>query len=112
MSFWDGGGQAASPVPQLADPRQLRAGLREEVDARDPEVGHAIADELDDVVRPDEQDVEVVVLDTRHEAAVVLIEHEPGVVKEPKGGFDHPTLVRDREAQALPHALALSSIAR
>ena len=108
----DGGRQAAAAIPELADPRQLGAGLRQEVDAGDPEVGDTIADELDDVVGPDEQDVEVMVLDAGHEAAVVLVEHEPGVVEEPQGRFDHPSLVRDGEAEALPHAFALSSIAR
>ncbi len=102
----NGGGQAAAPVPELADPWQLGAGLREEVDAGDAEVRHAVADELDDVVRADEQDVEVVVLDAGHEAAVVLVEHESGIVKEPKGGFDHPPLVRDGEPEALPHRSA------
>ena len=115
-SIWrvvgDGSGQAAATVPELADPRQLRAGLRQEVDAGDPEVGNPVADELDDVVGSDEQDVELMVLDARHEAAVVLVEYEPGIVEEPKGRFDHPSLVRDGEAEALPHAFALSSIAR
>ena len=108
----DGGRKATAAVPELADPRQLGAGLGQEVDAGDPEVGHAVTHELDDVVGPDEQDVEVMVLDTGHEAAVVLVEHEPGVVEEPQGRFDHPSLVRDGEAEALPHAFALSSIAR
>ena len=59
----DRGREPAPAVAERADPRQLGAGLGEEVDAGDAEVGDAVADELDDVVRPDEQDVEVVVLD-------------------------------------------------
>ena len=74
---------------------------REEVDAGDAEVGDAVADELDDVVRAHEQDVEIVVLDARDEAPVVLLEDEAGVVQEPQGRFDEPALVRDGQPQAL-----------
>ena len=65
------------------------------------EVGHAVADELDDVVRPDEQDVEVEVLDAGDEAPVVLLEDEAGVVEQRERRLDEPALVRDREAEAL-----------
>ncbi len=99
----DGRGQSTAPVAQLADARQLRAGLGQQVDARDPEVGHAVADELDDVVRPHEQDVEVEVLDPRDEAAVVLLEDEAGIVQQPQRGVDHPPLVRDGQPEALGH---------
>ena len=75
----------------------------EEVDAGDPEVGDAVADELDHVVGPDEQDVEVVVLDERDEAPVVLLEDEAGVMEQPQGRLDEPALVGDREAQAAGH---------
>ena len=71
--------------------------------AGDPEVGDAVADELDDVVRPHEQDVEVVVLDARDEAPVVLLEHEAGVVEQAQGRLDQPALVRDGEPEALGH---------
>ena len=96
----DGGGQPAAAVAELADPGQLGAGLGQEVDAGDPEVGDAVADELDDVVGADEQDVEVVVLDARDEAAVVLLEDEAGIVEQPQGRLDQPALVRDGEAEA------------
>ena len=69
----------------------------------DPEVGDAVADELDDVVRADEQDVELEVLDARDEAAVVLLEDEAGVVEQLERRLDHPPLVGDGEAEALPH---------
>ena len=67
--------------------------------AGDAEVGHAVADELDDVVRADEEDVEVEVLDARDEAAVVLLEDEAGVVEQRERRLDEPALVRDRQAE-------------
>ena len=51
------GGQPAPPVPEVPDPRELGTGLGEQVDAGDADVGDAVADELDDVVRAHEQDV-------------------------------------------------------
>ena len=102
----DGRGEPAAAVAEDADARQLGAGLAQEVDAGDPEVGDAVADELDDVVRPDEQDVEVEVLDARDQAAVVLLEDEAGVVEQPQRRLDEPALVRDREAQARGSSLA------
>jgi hypothetical protein len=44
-----------------------------------------------------------VVLDAGNQAAIVLVEDQAGVVEQPQGGFDHPSLVRDGEAEALPH---------
>ena len=99
----DGRGEPAAPVAEVADARQLGAGLGQQVDAGDPEVGDAVADELDDVVRAHEQDVEVEVLDARDEAPVVLLEDEPGVVQQAQGRFDQPALVRDGQPQALAH---------
>ena len=99
----NGGGEAALPVAEVADPRQLRARLGQQVDAGDAEVRHAVADELDDVVRAHEEHVEVVVLDARDETAVVLIKHEARIVEEPKGRFDQPSLVRDGQPEALSH---------
>ena len=53
-----GRGKAAAAVAERAQDGQLGAGLGEEVLAGDPEVGHAVADELDDVVRAHEEDVD------------------------------------------------------
>ena len=102
----DGGGQAASTVAELADPGELGAGLGQQVDAGDAEVGDAVTDELDDVVRPHEQDVEVEVLDARDEAAVVLLEDEAGVVEQAQRRLDHPALVGHGQPEALPHRSA------
>ena len=99
----DGCREATPPVAEVTDARQLGARLGQQVDAGDPEVGHAVADELDDVVRAHEQDIEVVVLDPRDEAAVVLVEHESCVVQEPEGRFDEPSLVRDGQSKAVSH---------
>ena len=99
----DGGRQPATAVAEGPDARQLGAGLGQQVDAGDAEVGHAVADELDDVVRAHEQDVEVEVLDARDQAPVVLLEHEARVVQEPQGRFDEPALVRDGQPEAFPH---------
>ena len=95
----DGGREPAAAVAELADPRQLGAGLGQQVDAGDAEVGDAVADELDDVVRAHEQDVELEVLDARDEAAVVLLEDEAGVVEQAQGRLDQPALVRDGQPQ-------------
>ena len=95
------GGQPAAPVAEVAQPRQLGAGLGDEVDARDADVGHAVADELDDVVRAHEQDVEIEVLDARNEAAVMLLEHEAGVMEECERRIDESTLVGDGQAEAV-----------
>ena len=57
----------------------------EEVGAGDPQVGDAVADELDDVVRADEEDVEVDVLDPAHEAPIALLEDEARVVQQVRG---------------------------
>ena len=65
-----------------------------------PEVGDAIADELDHVVGPDEEDVEIEVLDARDEAAVVLLEDEAGIVQQGERRLDQPALVRDGETEA------------
>ena len=95
----DGGGEAALAVAERAQARQLGAGLGEEVVAGDPEIGDAVADELDDVVRPDEEDVEVEVPDPRDEAPLVLLEDEAGVVEQLDRRFDEAALVRDGEPQ-------------
>src|SRR5439155_22028110 len=100
------GGQPTAAIAEPADDRQLRAGLGEEVLSGDPEIGDAVADELDDVVGPDEEDVERVVLDARDKAAVALLEDEPGVVEEPEGRLDEAALVRDCEADPVPHRSA------
>src|SRR6185503_17135664 len=67
----DGGGKPALAVAEGAESRQFRAGLREEVLPGDPEVGDAVADELDHIVRADEKDVEVEVPNPRDEAPLV-----------------------------------------
>ena len=85
----DGSRESASTVAELADPWQFGAGLRQEVDAGDPEVRDAITDELDDIVRAHEQDVELEVLDPRDQASIVLLEDEAGVVKQ-AGGWVRP----------------------
>ena len=99
----DGRREPAASVAERSDHGQLGAGLVEEIDAGDPEVGHPVADELDHVVGPDEQDVEVVVLDQRDQASVVLLEHQAGVMQQPQRRLDEPALVGDREAQAAGH---------
>ncbi len=85
------------------DDRQVRAGLDEQVDTGHPEVRDAVADELDDVVRADEEDVEIEVLDPGDEAPIVLLEDEPRIVEEGEGRLDQSALVRDREPEAVPH---------
>ena len=99
----DGGSEPAASVAEVADPRQLGARLGQQIDAGDPEVGHAVAHELDHVVRAYEEDVEVVVLDARDEAAVVLVEHESRIVEEAQGRFDQPALVGDGQPEAVSH---------
>jgi hypothetical protein len=99
-------GEPAAAVAQLADARQLRAGLGQQVDPGDPEVRDAIADELDHVVGADEQDVQVVVLDAGDEGSVVLFEHQAGVAEQVDGRLDEATLVGDRQPEALGHRSA------
>ena len=99
----DGGGKTAAAEAEGPDLRQVGAGLAQEVEAGDPEVRDAVAHELDDVVGPDEQDVEIVVLDQGDQASVVLLEHQAGVVQQPQRRFDEPALVGDREAQSAGH---------
>ena len=99
----DSGCEPAVAVPELADLRQLRAGLGEQVHAGDAEVGDAIADELDDIVGAHEEDVEREVLDTRDEAAVVLLEDQARVVEERQRRLDEAALVGDGEPQPVPH---------
>jgi hypothetical protein len=96
-------GCAVATIAELADARQLRSRLGEEVDPGDPEVRHAVADEFDHVVRAHEQDVEVEVLDPRDQAPIVLFEHEPRVMEQVQGGFDQAPLVGDRQPQPLGH---------
>ncbi len=98
--------QAASTVAEEAQDGQLRARLGEEILAGDAEVGDAVTDELDDVAGPDEQDVEGEVLDPDHEASIVLLEHEAGIVEEFQRRFDQAPLVGDREAEAFAHRSA------
>ena len=98
-----GGDEPAAPVAQLAEHRKVDAALGQDVAARDARVGDAVVDELDDVAGPHEQDVERVVLDARDEAPVVLLEDQAGVVEQAEGGLEEAALVRDGEAEALPH---------
>ena len=107
-----GRGEAAAAVAQRPDPRQLGAGLAQQVVAGDAEVGHAVADELDDVVGAHEQDVEVVVLDERDQAPVVLLEDEAGIVQEAKRRLDQASLVRDRQPQARSHRSPVTGYGR
>ena len=72
----DGGGEPAAAVAELAQDRQVHAGLGEDVAAGDADLGNGVRDELDHVVGAHEQDVERVVLDARDEAAIVGLEHE------------------------------------
>ena len=99
----DGRREPAPSIAERSDHGQLGAGLVEEIDAGDAEVSHPVADELDHVVGPDEQDVEVVVLDQRDQASIVLLEHQAGVMQQPQRRFDEPALVGDGEAQAAGH---------
>ena len=71
----------------------------EGIGPNDPHDGH----ELDDVVGANEQDVQRVVLDARDEAAVVRLEHEPGVSQQAEGRLEQAALVGDRDPEALPH---------
>ena len=105
-----GGGEAAAAVAQLADHGQRRAGLGQQVDAGHAEVGHAVADELDDVVGPDEQDVQVEVLDPGDEAAVVLLEDQAGIVQQGQGGLDEAALVRGRPAAGVLSSLGAGRV--
>jgi tripartite-type tricarboxylate transporter receptor subunit TctC len=100
----DGGGEAALAIAEGSQPRQLGAGLDEEVDAGDAEVGDAIADELDHVVRTHEEHVEVEVADARDEAPIVLVEDQARVVQQREGRLDKAALVRDRKTKAVSHA--------
>ena len=43
------------------------------------------------------------VLDAGDEAAVVRLEHEPGVGEQAEGRLEEATLVGDRQAEAVPH---------
>ncbi len=96
-------GEPTSAIAEIADPWQLRSGLGKEVEPGDTEVSDAVADELDDVAGPNEEDVERVVLDPRDEAAVVLVEHESRVVEQAQRRFDEAALVGDGEAETGGH---------
>ena len=113
------GGEPAAAVAEVADAGQFGAGLGEQVDARDADVGNAVADEFDDVVRPHEQDVEVEVLDARDQAAVVLLEDEARVMKQGERRLDQAPLVGDGQSEAVVrrtrsrvHRVARALIAR
>jgi hypothetical protein len=99
----DRGGEPALAEAEGSEPRQLGARLNEEVDAGDAEVGDAVTDELDHVVGPDEQDVEVEVADAGDEAPIVLVKDEAGVMQEIQRRLDEAALVRYRQPQSLPH---------
>ena len=43
------------------------------------------------------------VLDACDEAPVMLLEDEAGIVEQPQGGLEEAALVRDGEAESLPH---------
>ncbi len=112
-----GGYRNREPAPAVAEAsrdRQRRAGFSQQVRPRDPEIGHRVGHELGDIGRPHEQDVEVHVLNPRHEAAVVFLEHEPGIVEQGERRLDEPALVRDCQAQTFAHQspVVRSSISR
>ena len=95
------GSETALAVAERSEPGQLGTGLGQQVLAGDPEVSNPVADELDDVVGSDEEDVEIEIADPRDEASLVLLEDEAGVAEELDRRLDQAALVRDREAQAL-----------
>ncbi len=99
----DRGDEPAAAIAEVAEARQLGRGLRQEIHAGHPEIGDTVGDELDDVVRPDEQDVEVEVLDACDEAPIMLLEDEAGVVEEGQRRLDEPALVGDGQAEAVAH---------
>src|SRR4029079_18660402 len=89
-------------VAERARALQLGARLGEEVLARDAEIGDAVTDELDHVVRPDEEDVEIEVPNASDQAPLVLLEDEPRVAQQLDRRLEQPALVGHGEAQALP----------
>ena len=95
----DGGFEPAAAVAELGEDRQLGAGLQQQVRAGDAQVRDAVADELDDVLGPDEQDVQREVLDVADERSGVVLEHQAGVTEEVQRGLDEATLVGHREAE-------------
>ena len=92
-------GQPALAVAEGPKPGQLRPGLGQQVLARDAQVGDAIPDELDHVVGPDEQDVEIEVPDAGDEASLMLLEHKTGIAEQLDGRLDETALVRDGQAE-------------
>ena len=94
--------EIATDIKEESDGYDVTLGLKAGA-ATDAQIRHAVAHELDDVVGPDEQDVQVEVLDPGDQAAVVLLEDEPGVVQQEQGRLDQSALVGDRQAQAVSH---------
>ena len=104
------GRQPAAAVAETADDGEVLLGFGKQVGTGDPEISDRVAHELDDVVRADEEDVEIDVLHPAHEAAIALLELEAGVVQQAKGGFDQPALVGNRQGHP-PRAHARASAA-
>ena len=97
--------EPAAAVAERPDDGSSAPVSRQEIEAGDAEIRDAVADELDDVVGPDEEDVEVEVLDPRDEAPVVLLEDQAGIVEERERRLDEAALVRDRRGGGGPSSL-------
>ena len=95
------GRKPALAVAERTEPRQLGPGFGQEILAGDPEVGDAVADELDHVVRPDEQDVEIEVPNAGHQAALVVLEDEARVSQQLDARLDEAALVGNGQTEPL-----------
>jgi hypothetical protein len=91
--------EPAASIAQSQEHRQIGAGLGQEVAPRDAEVRHAIPHELDDVVRPHEEDVDRHLLDPRDEGPCPILEDEARVAEQLEGGLLETPLVGHRQAE-------------
>ena len=102
----DGERQAAAPITELANERRVRARLGHQIQPGDAQLGDAVVDELHDVVGPDEENVEVEVLDARHQRPLAGFKDEPGVAQQPDRRFDQSALVWNGQAEAASHRVS------
>ena len=95
--------EAALPETELAQLRHAGARLGDQIEPGHPEFGDPVGHELDDVVGPHEEDVEIEVLHARHQRPLTGFEDEPGIAQQADGRLDQPALVWNCEAQATRH---------
>ena len=87
------------PNPELGEHLGLTAVLGEQVLAGDPHIDHVIGDQLGNILRPHEEQVELDVAHPDRERAFGLLEDQPCVAQQRGGRLLEPSFVGNRQPE-------------